>query len=184
MAQLIYTAIGSLDGYLEDADGSFAWAAPDDEVLAFINDEERPIGTYLYGRRMYQTMVFWEGAGCDPDLPKVVREYAAIWHAADKIVFSRTLRAVPSARTQLEPEFTRSLVMSLKTASERDLSVGGAELGAEALRTGTVDEVRLLLHPVTVGGGKPVLPGGVRLRLLDERRFGCGVVYLRYAVGS
>jgi dihydrofolate reductase len=190
MAQLIYSAIGSLDGYVEDADGSFAWAAPDEEVLAFVNDEERPIGTYLYGRRMYETMVFWEGAAADPDLSDLSglsdleRDYASIWQAADKIVFSRTPRAGSGARTRWEPEFTRELVTSLKAASQRDLSVGGADLAAEALRTGTVDEVRLLLHPVTVGGGKPILPGGVRLRLLGERRFGGGVVYLRYAVES
>jgi dihydrofolate reductase len=184
MAQLIYSAIGSLDGYVEDADGSFAWAAPDDEVLAFINDEERPIGTYLYGRRMYETMVFWEGAATDPDPSNLERDYASIWQAADKIVFSRTPRAGSGARTRWEPEFTRDLVTSLKAALHRDLTVGGAELAAEALRTGTVDEVRLFLHPVTVGGGKPILPGGVHLRLLGERRFGGGVVYLRYAVES
>jgi dihydrofolate reductase len=184
MAQLIYSAIGSLDGYVEDADGSFDWAAPDAEVLEFVNDEERPIGTYLYGRRMYETMVFWEGAAADPNLSEVEREYASIWQAADKIVFSRTQRAGSGARTRWEPEFTPELVTSLKAGSLRDLSVGGAELAAVALRAGTVDEVHLLLHPVTVGGGKPILPGGVHLRLLGERRFGCGVVYLRYAVES
>ena len=191
MPKLIYTAIGSLDGYVEDSDGGFGWAAPDEEVHAFVNDAERSIGTYLYGRRLYQTMVYWDtassvpndvGGSSEPDRPDVERDYAGIWQAADKIVFSRTLRTARSARTRLEPEFTPELVTSLKESSERDLGIGGAELAAEALRAGLVDEVRLLLHPVTVGGGKPALPGGVRLRLLDQQSFGCGVVHLRYAV--
>lgn len=182
MGKLIYTAIGSLDGYVEDADGGFGWAAPDDEVHAFVNDAERSIGTYLYGRRLYDTMVFWETAEASPDRPEVEREYATIWRAADKIVFSRSLGDVRSARTRIEPQFTRELVTSLKDSSDRDLSVGSSELAAEALRLGLVDEVELFLHPVTVGGGKPALPGGVHLHLLDERRFAGGVVYLRYAL--
>lgn len=180
MAKLIYTAIASLDGYVEDRDGGFDWAAPDDEVHAFVNDAERSIGTYLYGRRLYETMIYWETADAVPDRPDVEREYTRVWQAADKIVFSRTLHAVRSSRTRLEPAFTRDLVTSLKDSSERDLSIGGAELAAEALRAGLVDEVQLLLHPVTVGGGKPALPAGVHLRLLDQRRFASGVVCLRY----
>jgi dihydrofolate reductase len=182
VGKLIYTAIGSLDGYVEDADGGFEWAAPDDEVHAFVNDAERSIGTYLYGRRLYDTMVYWETAEATPDGSEVERDYATIWRAADKIVFSRTLTYVRSARTRIEPQFTRELVTSLKDASDRDLGVGGAELAGEALSLGLVDEVRLLLHPVTVGGGKRVLAGGVRLHLLDERRFTSGVVHLHYAV--
>ena len=182
MARLIYTAIASLDGYVEDADGAFDWAAPDEETHAFVNDTERPIGTYLYGRRIYETMVYWETADSLPDRAQVERDYTAIWQAADKVVFSRTLPAVRSARTRLEREFTPELVQSLKAAAERDLGVGGAELGAVALRAGLVDEVRLFLQPVTVGGGKPALPGGVRLSLLQEQRIGRGTTYLRYAV--
>ena len=182
MAKLVYTAIGSLDGYLEDATGHFDWAAPDQEVHGFVNEAERSIGTYLYGRRLYETMVYWETAGTGPDRPPVVRDYATIWRAADKIVFSRTLTAPSSARTRVEPEFTPALVTALKDAAERDLSVGGAQLGDQALQAGLVDEVQLLLHPVTVGGGKPILPGGVRLGLLGQRTFRSGVVYLHYAV--
>jgi len=182
MARLVYTAIGSLDGYVEDAHGGFAWAAPDEEVHAFVNDEERSIGTYLYGRRLWETMVFWETAGTGPDRPAVERDYATIWQAAQKVVFSRTLPAVHGARTRLEREFTSELVTRLKQESERDLSVGGAQLAAEALRAGLVDEVQLLLQPVTVGGGRPALPGGVQLRLVEQRRFRSGVVLLRYTV--
>ena len=181
MAKLIYTAIASLDGYVEDASGGFGWAAPDKEVHAFINDAERPIGTYLYGRRLYQTMVYWESAAV-PGRTDVERDYAAIWRAAEKIVFSRTLPAVSSSRTRLERELGSDLVTALKESADRDLSVGGAELAAEALRGGLVDEVRLLLHPLTVGSGRPALPGGVRLRLLEEQRFTGGAVYLRFAV--
>ena len=182
MAKLIYTAIASLDGYVEDAGGGFDWAAPDEEVHAFVNDLERPVGTYLYGRRVYETMIYWETADTGPGSLDVERDYAEIWRAAEKIVFSRTQPAVRSARTRLEPEFTPELVGSLKESSPHDLSVGGAQLAAEALRAGLVDEVHLFLHPVTVGGGKPALPGGVRLRLLGERSFSGGVVYLRHAV--
>ncbi len=181
MARLIYTAIGSLDGYIEDADGGFDWAAPDEEMHTFVNEIERPIGTYLYGRRLYETMVYWETAETITGRPQAEREYATIWQSADKIVFSRTLDGVRSARTRVEQEFDPGLVTSLKSSSERDLSVGGAELGAVALRAGLVDEVQLFLQPLTVGGGKPALPAGLRLRLTEQRRFGNGAVYLRYA---
>lgn len=184
MGKLIYTAMASLDGYVEDAGGGFEWCAPDEEVHAFINELERPIGTYLYGRRLYQTMVYWETAGTAPEQSEPEREYAAIWQAANKIVFSRTLASVSSSRTRLEREFRPDLVASVKASSERELTVGGAELAAEALRAGLVDEVQLFLQPITVGAGKPTLPGGIRLRLLEEQHFRAGTVYLRYAVHS
>jgi dihydrofolate reductase len=179
---LIYSAIASLDGYIEDADGTFSWAEPDEEVSAFVNELERPIGTYLYGRRMYETMVFWERP---PDLagqPRFAREFAEIWQGAEKIVYSRTLQGVASARTRIEREFDAEAVRQLIRTSELDLTVGGAELAARAVEANLVDEYQLFLVPVVVGGGKRVLPDRVRvqLELLDERRFGNGTVYLRY----
>ena len=179
MAKLIYSAIASLDGYTADADGNFDWAAPGDEVHAFVNDLERPVGTYLYGRRMYEMMVPWETMA---DERPVMRDFAEIWRAADKIVYSRTLESASSARTCIEREFDPEAVRAVKASAERDLTVGGAELAGHALRAGVVDEVQLFLNPVVVGGGKRALPDGVRLGLemLDERRFGSGVVYLRY----
>jgi dihydrofolate reductase len=179
MAKLIYSAIASLDGYTADADGNFDWAAPGEEVHAFVNDLERPVGTYLYGRRMYEMMVPWETMA---DERPVMRDFAEIWRAADKIVYSRTLDSASSARTHIEREFDPEAVRTLKASAERDLTVGGAELAGAALRAGVVDEVQLFLNPVVVGGGKRALPDGVRLglELLDERRFGSGVVYLRY----
>jgi dihydrofolate reductase len=181
MAKLIYSAIASLDGYTADADGNFDWAAPGDEVHAFVNDLERPVGTYLYGRRMYEMMVPWETM---TDERPVMRDFAEIWRAADKIVYSRTVESASSARTRIEREFDPEAVRALKASAERDLTVGGAELAGVALRAGVVDEVQLFLNPVVVGGGKRALPDGVRvgLELLDERRFGSGVVYLRYRV--
>jgi dihydrofolate reductase len=180
MAKLIYSAIASLDGYVEDEDGKFDWSAPDAEVHAFINDLERPVGTHLYGRRMYEVLVPWETMA-DPD--PVMRDFAEIWRAADKIVYSRTLGAVSSARTRLERSFDPEAVRALKAASDRALSVAGPALAAEAFRAGLVDEVQLFLAPIVVGGGKPALPDGVRvpLELLEERRFGNGVVFLRYS---
>ena len=168
---LIYSAIASLDGYIEDANGKFDWAAPDDEVHAFINELERPVGTYLYGRRMYETMVAWETIDSHP--------YAEIWRAADKIVYSRTLDSVPSKRTRIEREFDPEAVRRLK--QEGEVSVGGPALAAEAIRAGLVDEYHLFLAPVLVGAGKRAFPDGLReeLELLDERLFVSGVVYLR-----
>ncbi len=183
MARLIYAAITSLDGYVEDEDGKFDWAMPDEEVHAFVNDLERPVGTHLYGRRMYETMVFWESP---PDLagqPAFVRDFAEIWQAADKIVYSRTLPAASGARTRIERDFDPEAVRRLKATAARDLTVGGPELAAQAIEAGLVDEYHLFLVPVVVGGGKRSLPGdGVRvnLELLDERRFRSGTVYLRY----
>jgi dihydrofolate reductase len=184
VAQLIYSAITSLDGYTADERGNFDWAAPDDETHAFINDLERPIGTYLYGRRMYDTMVGWEHAHTFADQRPVMQDFARIWQAADKIVYSRSLPSVASARTRIEREFDPQAVRHLKAAAQSDLSVGGPELAAQALRAGLVDECQLFLTPTVVGGGTPALPRQLRvsLELLDERRFGSGVVYLRYRV--
>jgi dihydrofolate reductase len=185
MAKLIYAAIASLDGFVEDEEGRFDWAEPDDEVHAFVNELERPIGTYLYGRRMYETMVFWETVSAEADEPAVFWDYAGIWRAAEKIVYSRTLQAVSSARTRIEREFDRDVVGRLKQSSAADLAVGGAELAGHAIRAGLVDECHLFLCPVVVGGGKGALPENVRtqLELLDERRFRNGVVHLHYRVG-
>jgi dihydrofolate reductase len=168
---LIYSAIASLDGYIEDAHGKFDWAAPDEEVHAFINELERPVGTYLYGRRMYETMMAWETIDSHP--------YAEIWRAAEKIVYSRTLESVASAKTRIEREFDPEAVRRLK--EEGDVSVGGPTLAAEAIRAGLVDEYHLFLAPVLVGAGKRAFPDGIReeLELLDERRFKSGFVYLR-----
>jgi dihydrofolate reductase len=179
MASLIYTAIASLDGYVEDEQGKFDWAAPDDEVHAFVNDLERPVGTHLYGRRMYETMVYWEA---DDDEAAVARDYGQIWRAAEKVVYSRTLRSVSSERTRIEREFDAAAVKRLKESSRSDISIGGAELAGVAIADGLVDECHLLVVPVLVGGGKRALPSRVRaeLELLDERRFRSGVVYLHY----
>jgi dihydrofolate reductase len=183
MASLIFSAIASLDGYIEDADGRFDWAAPDEEVHSFVNDLERPIGTYLYGRRMYETMAFWESL---PDLDAqapFMRDYAQIWQAADKIVFSRTLDAPSTARTWIERDFDPEAVRQLKETAERDLSVGGPELAHQAIRAGLVDELHLFLVPVVVGGGKGAFADGdvlVSLELLGERRFRNGTVFLHY----
>lgn len=183
MAKLIYSAIASLDGYVADADGTFGWAAPDEEVHAFVNDLERPVGTYLIGRRMYETMAVWDSMPLDGE-PDVMRDFAAIWRAADKIVYSRTLADVSTARTRLEPEFDAGAVRELKARANRPIAVGGAELAGQALSAGLVDELQLFLVPVAVGAGTPALgsTAGLRLDLLDERRFGNGTVYLRYAV--
>jgi dihydrofolate reductase len=184
MGKLIYAANTSLDGYLEDETGSFDWSVPDEEVHAFWNEHERHIGTSLYGRRMYETMRVWEDDDWLTDGPAVAREYAQIWRDADKVVYSSTLETVSTARTRIERRFDPDAVRQLKEASDSDLSVGGATLGAEAFRHGLVDECVLLLSPVAVGGGKPALPRGVRvdLELLDHRRFANGVVYLHHRV--
>ena len=182
MAKLIYSAITSLDGYIADEDGNFEWAAPDEEVHTFINDLERPIGTYLYGRRMYEVMRYWEATDAFTDQPPHIQDYAQIWQAAEKIVYSRTLEAVSSARTRIERDFDPDLVRQMKARAGRDLNVGGPELAAQAFRAGLVDELHLFVVPIVVGGGKRSLPDNVRLRLelLDERRFGNGMVYLYY----
>jgi dihydrofolate reductase len=179
MASLIYSAIASLDGYVEDEQGNFDWAKPDEEVHAFVNDLERPVGTHLYGRRMYETMVYWETGG---DQAAVTRDYAEIWRAAEKVVYSRTLHTVSSERTRIEREFDAAAIRRLKESSRSDITIGGAELAGQAIADGLVDECHLFLWPVLVGGGKRALPAGVHaeLELLDERRFRSGVVYLHY----
>ena len=185
MAKLIYTAIASLDGYIEDEGGKFDWAAPDDEVHAFVNDLERPIGTHLYGRRMYETLMVWETMSTG-DEPSVYRDYAQIWQAAEKIVYSRTLETVSSARTRIERDFDPDEIRRLKTASGSDISIGGPELARQAIKAGLVDECHLFLSPIVVGGGKRALPDDVRipLELVGERRFGNGVVHLHYRVSA
>ncbi|HZA74207.1 MAG TPA: dihydrofolate reductase family protein [Propionibacteriaceae bacterium] len=184
MANLIYTAITSLDGYVVDADGSFDWAAPDEEVHAFVNELERPVGTYLLGRRMYEVMRYWETALSQAGLSAVEQEYARIWPAADKIVYSSTLSTADTARTRVERTFDTDRVRDLKGRSDSDLSVGGPHLATSALRAGLVDQLRQFLAPVVVGGGTSMFPNGLRmsLELLDERRFASGFVYLQYAV--
>ena len=182
MAKLIYSAIASLDGYVADEDGRFDWAAPGEEVHSFINDLERPVGTYLYGRRMYEVMAVWETLADDAP---AMRDFAQIWRAADKVVYSRTLEAVSSARTRLERDFDPEAIRQLKSAAARDIGVGGSELAGQAIRAGLVDEIQLFLTPILVGGGTPALPDDIRvkLELLDERRFADGVVYLHYRAG-
>ena len=182
MAKLIYTAIASLDGYVADASGNFDWAAPDEEVHTFVNDLERPIGTYLFGRRMYDVLAVWESDDILVGQPPSMHEYAKIWRAADKIVYSTSLETVSSARTRIERVFHPDTVREMKAIADRDLSVGGPHLAAQALRAGLVDEIQLFLSPIVVGGGNAALPDGVRIRLelLDERRFTGGVVFLRY----
>jgi len=176
---LIYSTIMSLDGYTADSEGKFDWSEPDEEVHAFINDLERGIRTHLYGRRMYETMLFWENVPLEGQSP-TMRDYAGIWRSADKVVYSSTLPAASSARTRIERTFDPDAVRALK--EHGNVSVGGPTLAAEAIRAGLVDEYHLLVTPVVVGGGTSVFPEGVRagLDLADERRFANGVVYLRY----
>ena len=185
MAKLIYSAITSLDGYVADQDGNFDWSVPDEEVHAFVNDLERPVGTYLYGRRMYEVMVSWETLAL-ADKPPVIRDYGEIWRAADKFVYSSTLDAVSSARTRIERVFDPDAVREMKDLAERDISVGGPELAGQAIKAGLVDECHLFVSPIVVGAGKPSLPDNVRvaLEMLDARRFGNGVVCLRYRMGA
>jgi len=181
VARLIYSAIASLDGYTADEAGNFDWAAPDAELHAFVNDLERGVGTHLYGRRMYETMAVWETMDVSAE-PDVMRDYAEIWRAADKVVYSRTLAAPSTPKTRIEREFDPEAIRRMKEAADRDVSVGGPGLAAHALRAGVVDEIQLLLVPVVVGGGTRALPEGLRagLDLLDERSFASGAVYLRY----
>ena len=186
MARLIYTAITSLDGYVADEQGKFDWAAPDEEVHGFVNELERPTGTFLLGRRMYEVLSFWENPPLLDEEPPVIREFAAIWRAADKVVYSRTLNTVATARTRIEREFDPEAVRRMKASAARDLSIGGPELAAQAIKASLVDEVHLLLTPIIVGGGKRSLPDGarVKLELMSERRFGNGVVHVRYRIGN
>lgn len=185
MSKLSYSAITSLDGYVADAEGKFDWSAPDEEVHAFVNDLERDVGTYLYGRRLYEVMVAWETMDTAGE-PAEMADYAQIWRAADKVVYSTTLEGVSSSRTRLEREFDAEAVGRMKESATSDLSIGGPGLAAYAIKAGLVDEIHLFPGPVMVGGGTPALPKGVRaqLELLDHRRFGNGVVHLHYRVGG
>jgi dihydrofolate reductase len=182
MAKLIYSAIASLDGYVADEDGNFHWAVPDEEVHAFINDLDRPVGTYLYGRRMYETMLGWETDSTLADRSPPMRDFAEIWQAADKIVYSRTLENISTARTRIERDFDPEAVRRIKASTGRDLMVGGPDLAAHAIKAGLVDEYHVFVTPIVVGGGKQSLPNSarVKLELLDERRLGNGMVYLHY----
>jgi dihydrofolate reductase len=184
MATLIYAAICSLDLYINDANGSFEWAAPDEQVHAFINDKERAVGAYLLGRAMYDVLKVWDTFGSDPESSKEVREYAEVWRSADKVVYSKSLDAVETQRTRLERDFDPAAVRAMVDAAERDVSIGGANLAATALRAGIVDQIELYLNPVVVGGGTRALPDDVRLdlELVATERFDSGVVYLSYAV--
>lgn len=182
MAKLIYSTIASLDGYVADADGNFDWGAPDEEVHGFVNDLERGIGTYLYGRRMYEVMVAWETMDLQPALSPVMADYTRIWQAAEKVVYSTTLEAPTSERTRIERTFDPEAVRQLMASAERDISIGGPDLAGQAIAAGLVDEIQLLIAPVVVGAGNRSLPDGVRLdlELLDERRFSGGLVFLHY----
>jgi dihydrofolate reductase len=185
MAKLIYTALMSLDGYVADENGNFDWAEPDEEVHTFINELERQVGTYIFGRRLYEVMLAWEDPRAFASQPQYIQDFAAIWQAADKIVFSRTLETVSSARTRIERDFDPEAIRQMKASAERDIAVGGPDLAAQAFAAGLVDECHVFIAPVVVGGGKRALPhhGRLRLELLDERRFGNGVAYLRYRSG-
>ncbi|MGO4186185.1 dihydrofolate reductase family protein [Pseudarthrobacter sp. TAF60_1] len=184
MGQLIYSGIASLDGYVADRDGNFSWSEPDQEVHTFINDLERDVATYLFGRRMYQVLSVWETFGSTPGAPDYIQDYGRIWQGADKVVYSSSLTSVDTARTRIERAFDAEAVRKLKESTAGKISIGGATLAAAALQAGLVDECQLFVNPVAVGGGLRFLPDGLNLRLdlLAERRFGNGVVYLRYRV--
>ena len=186
MGKLIYAPIASLDGYVADAEGHFGWAAPDEEVHLFVNDLQRDLSTHLYGRRMYEVLQVWETMGEQPDQTEAVYDFAQVWKAADKIVYSRTLDQVSTSRTRLERDFAPEAIRALKEQTEGDLSIGGPHLAAQAFRAGLVDELQVFATPVLVGGGNAALPDGLRidLELLDLRRFVNGTTYQRYAVRS
>lgn len=183
MARLIYATLASLDGFIEDRDGKFDWAFPSDEVHQFFNDLSRPAGTYLYGRRMYETMAVWETEPSLAEESAVMRDYAQIWQAADKVVYSRSLAAPVTARTRIERAFDPEAVRALKAQASRDLAIGGAQLAAQAFAAGLIDECHLVLAPVVVGGGKRALPDQrLKLSLVNQRRFEDGMVHLHYTV--
>jgi dihydrofolate reductase len=181
MAKLISAALASLDGFVADEDGNFDWAEPDADVHGFVNDLARPVGTMLLGRRMYDVLVAWETLET-ADEPTQIKDFAEIWRATDKVVYSKTLETVSSAKTRIERSFDPDAVRRMKEEAARDLSIAGPDLAAQAIEEGLVDEIQLFLSPIVVGGGTPALPKGVRvtLELLDERRFGNGTVFLRY----
>ena len=184
--KLIYTALMSLDGYVADADGNFDWAAPDEEVHSFVNDLERPVGTYLYGRRMYEVMRAWETMDSLPDQPPVILDFAKIWQGAEKVVYSTTLEKASSARTRIERSFDPEAIRRMKASAGADIAVGGPHLAAQAVRAGLVDELQLILAPVLVGSGNHFLPDAAQLKLelLGERRFRSGMVYLNYRLAG
>ena len=184
MAKLVYGTNTSLDGYIEDANGDFDWSEPGEDLHRFFNDLVAGAGTFVYGRRLYETMAVWE---TDPSLAAqddVLRRFAEAWQDADKLVYSRTVSEAATRRTRIERDFDAEQVRSLVAAADRDVLIGGAEIAAHALRAGIVDEYLVALHPVIVGSGKPALPDGLflELELLDERRFSSGVVALRYRI--
>jgi dihydrofolate reductase len=182
MAKLIYSAIESLDGYVADEEGKWDWSKPDDEVHSFINDLERDVGTHLYGRRLYDVLAYWESPPGIADQPLYIQDFAEIWQAAEKVVYSRTLESVSTARTRIERDFDPEAVRQMKENADRDILIGGAELASQAFEAGLVDELQLFVAPAVVGGGKRSLPENVRLslELVDERRFRNGTVFLRY----
>lgn len=186
MVKLIYSMTMSLDGYVADTDGRFDWARPDEEVHAFFNDLARPIGTQLYGRRMYEVMSYWESSQATDDESPAMREFGVLWRASDKIVYSATLSSVNTSRTQLERDFDPKAIGQLKARASRELCIGGATLAASAFAAGLIDECHLMLAPVIVGGGTRALPDGVRstLDMLETRHFSNGMVYLRYGVAA
>jgi len=176
----------SLDGYVADKEGKFDWAAPDEEVHSFVNDLERTIGTHLYGRLMYEVMAFWETAHTLPDEPPQIKDYAEIWQGADKVVYSRSLEAATTQRTRLEREFNPAAIRQMKAEADRDISVGGPHLAAEAIKAGLVDDYHFFVTPIVVGGGNPALPDDVlvKLELVDHHRFGNGTMHLHYRSSS
>ena len=186
MGRLIYNVIASLDGYVDDSDGGFAWAMPDEDVHGYVNDLMRTVGTHLYGRRLYAVMAGWQTLGTSPDEPAIMRDFGDLWRGADKVVYSTTLDAVTTPRTTLERRFDPAAVRRSVAGDDRDTLVGGPGLATHALRAGLVDEIGVVVVPVVVGDGTPYLPPGLRLdlRLLDERRFDNGFVAMRYAVAS
>jgi dihydrofolate reductase len=186
MARLIYVANVSLDGFTEDEHGSFDWTPPGDDQFAFVTDLVRPIGTHLYGRRMYETMSVWETEPALAAQSELLADFAQVWQAADKVVYSTTLDTVPTARSRLVRRFDPDSIREMKATAGRDLMIGGPNVAAHAFRAGLVDECHLFVFPIVVGGGKPSLPRGLRvaLELIDERRFDRGVVYLRYGVST
>jgi len=186
VAKLIYAAIMSLDGYIADEAGKFDWAVPDDEVHTFINDLTRPIGTYLFGRRLYEVMVAWEAIKPHSHVPPYILNYSKIWQAADKIVYSKSLESVSSSKTRIERDFNPKNIQKMKETSERDLSVGGSTLAAQAIQAGLVDECHFFITPIVIGSGKRFLPANVQLKLqlLDECRFGNGMAHLHYSTGK
>jgi dihydrofolate reductase len=186
MAKLIYVTNVSLDGFIEDEHGDFGWTEPNDEQFAFITELIRPIGTYLYGRRLYESMAVWETEPALAAQSELTADFAHVWQAADKIVYSTTLDAVFTGNSRLERRFDPDAIRTMKAAATRDLMLGGANFAAHAFRAGLVDECHLFIGPVLVGRGKPALPGDLRveLELLDERRFDNGILYVRYGIRS